>query len=461
MNMHRDSAGWMKIISRIRFLLLVFLPAFLSFAPSSRADVTILLEEPYSYDGALAGTGHAAVYLSHICAASPTELRRCSPGEFGVVISRYHNVGGRDWIAIPLISYLYAVEKPEDIPLIADARLEAALRDRYRRAYLESVAPDAPGGATPTGNWYELVGSAYDRTLYGFQIETTPEKDDEFIAHYNSAPNEESYKLVTRNCADFVRNVVNFYYPKAVGRSLIADWNVATPKHTAKSLVKYSHHHPELHFSTFVIPQVPGTIKRSKPIHGLVDSVFKAKKYEVPLLVLNPFVGGSFAVAYFVSGRFDPAHNAKMLDLFGNLENPLTENQRRLHQKSLQEILNAEPVNTEHADGATWRQFASSAQLQLDQTGQPILLGTINGASVQVGISRGNVLSGSAQPELARELLVARLREELRRGAPPKASDSQLSSDLLLLQRLQQTTAAETSSARATLSATNRRSGTR
>jgi hypothetical protein len=46
-------------------------------APRANADVTILLEEPYSYDGALAGTGHAAVYLTRVCAASPTELRRC------------------------------------------------------------------------------------------------------------------------------------------------------------------------------------------------------------------------------------------------------------------------------------------------------------------------------------------------------------------------------------------------
>jgi len=432
----------------------------LSFVPRSQADVTILLEEPYSYDGALAGTGHAAIYLNQICAESPIQLRRCTPGELGVVISRYHDVGGRDWIAIPLISYLYAVEKPEEIPLIADAKLEAALRDRYRRAHLESVAPDTSEGATPTGNWYELIGSAYDRTLYGFQIETTPEKDDEFIAHYNSAPNEDSYKLVTRNCADFVRDVINFYYPKAVGRSLIADWNIATPKHTAKSLVKYSRHHSDLRFSAFVIPQVPGTIKRSKPIHGLVDSVFKAKKYEIPLLVLQPFVGGGFAVAYFVSGRFDPAHDAKILDPLGNLEAPLTENQRRSHQQSLQEMLGTEPaVGSEHAR-ATWREFANSARLQLDEAGQPVLLGTVNGAAVRVGISRGNVLSSSTQPELVRELLLARLRDELRRGSPPKASDSQLSSDLLLLQQLQQSASANNSD-HATLTAANRRAGTK
>ena len=172
--------------------------------PSARADVAVLLEEPYSYDGAFAGTGHAAVYLTRVCAASPTVLRRCQPGEPGVVISRYHRIAGYDWLAIPLYPYLYAVDAPGDIPLFADNKLEAALRDHYRRKYLTQMIPDGPGGAVPGGDWYELIGSAYDRTLYGFRIETTPAQDDQFIAHYNAGPNKESYKLVSRNCADFV-----------------------------------------------------------------------------------------------------------------------------------------------------------------------------------------------------------------------------------------------------------------
>ena len=81
-------------------ILVVGLLALLTFgAVGARADVAVLLEEPYSYDGAFAGTGHAAVYLSNICANSPTSLRRCLPGESGVVISRYHRVAGYDWIA--------------------------------------------------------------------------------------------------------------------------------------------------------------------------------------------------------------------------------------------------------------------------------------------------------------------------------------------------------------------------
>jgi len=72
-------------------------------------QAALLLEEPYSYDGTFAGTGHTAVYLARVCAETPFQLRRCGPGEQGVVISRYHGIAGHDWIAIPLIPYLYAV----------------------------------------------------------------------------------------------------------------------------------------------------------------------------------------------------------------------------------------------------------------------------------------------------------------------------------------------------------------
>ncbi len=140
------------------FHLGILLFLLIAFTPKAHADITVLLEEPYSYDGALAGTGHTAVYLTRVCAASPVVLRRCRAGEHGVVISRYDRIGGYDWIAIPLIPYLYAVEDPEDVPLYADNRLVAFLRDQYRRSHLEELAPDRPTGEAPKGEWVQLVG---------------------------------------------------------------------------------------------------------------------------------------------------------------------------------------------------------------------------------------------------------------------------------------------------------------
>jgi hypothetical protein len=416
--------------TRVFFVLALLLTGL---APSGRADVAVLLEEPYSYDGALAGTGHAAVYLTRVCAASPTRLRRCEPGEQGVVISRYHRIGGYDWLAIPLYPYLYAVDRAQDVPLFADNKLEAALRDRYRRKYLESIVADGPDGATPGGDWYELVGSAYDRTLYGFQIETTPEQDDEFIAHFNAQPNRESYKLVSRNCADFVREAVNFYYPKASKRSVIADLDVSTPKHAAKSLVQFSNKHPELRFTSFVIPQVPGTIPRSRPVHGLVESVFKAKKYELPLLAFHPFVGGGLAVAYVASGRFNPAHNALVLSEDGDLDQPLSAQERQAYQKGLAEVTKASADENPGQEEAAWHHLLAGAQLQLDKDGRPVLQVRSAEGVVSVGITRDNVLSSAAPPQITEELLIARLRQELRSGRAPKTSELELRKDWKLL----------------------------
>src|SRR5262249_36906267 len=114
---------WVEM--RLRILIWAW-PILWWLTPSARADVAVLLEEPYSYDGAFAGTGHTALYLNRVCAASPTVLRRCQSGEPGVVISRYHRIAGYDWLAIPVYPYLYAVERPGDIPLFADTKLEAA-----------------------------------------------------------------------------------------------------------------------------------------------------------------------------------------------------------------------------------------------------------------------------------------------------------------------------------------------
>ena len=97
------------------------------------SSATLFLEEPYGKLGFFTATGHAAVYLSGVCADSPLVLRACAPGETGIVLSRYDGVGGYDWIDVPLIPYLYAVENADDVPLFADAKMVAFLRDRYRR----------------------------------------------------------------------------------------------------------------------------------------------------------------------------------------------------------------------------------------------------------------------------------------------------------------------------------------
>src|SRR5438067_11603349 len=167
---------------RIRVALTAFAVVVLAMGGlRARADAALLMEEPYAEFGAFNPTGHAAIYLNHICAESPTRLRPCRAGEPGAVISRYHKIDGYDWLAIPLVPYLYAVDRVEDVPSTADAALEVSLRDRYRRQHLLQFAPDiATGkkaGDAPGGEWTQLVGASYDRRIYGFQIQATADED--------------------------------------------------------------------------------------------------------------------------------------------------------------------------------------------------------------------------------------------------------------------------------------------
>src|SRR5580704_7862727 len=274
----------------------------------ARADAALLMEEPYGEFGAFNPTGHAAIYLNHVCAESPTRLRPCRPGEPGAVISRYHKIDGYDWLAIPLVPYLYAVERVEDVPVTADAALEASLRDQYRRDHLLAYAPDVAegkkAGEAPGGEWTQLIGASYDRRIYGFQIQTTPDEDEQFMNKFNDSRNDCHFNLLFHNCADFSRTLLNVYYPHGVHRNYFVDLGITTPKQVARSLTKYADHHPELHFSTFMIPQVSGSIHRSHPIDGVVESVVKSKKYVLPLAVLTPPVTAGLVVAYLTDGQF-------------------------------------------------------------------------------------------------------------------------------------------------------------
>jgi hypothetical protein len=384
------------------------------------------------------------VYLSNVCAETPVVLRACAQGESGVVLSRYDGVGGYDWIAIPLIPYLYAVDQPDAVPLFADAKLVAFLRDQYRREYLESLAPDLPDGGMPTGNWYEMVGSAYDRTIYGFEIETSPAQDALLISKLNRQPNRQRYNFVRRNCADFVREVVNTYYPHALHRSLFGDLGVTTPKQIAKMLAKYSHHHADLQSSIFVMPQVPGSVRRSKPVHGVLESVMAAKKYMVPLVILHPYIGGGLLIEYFGHRRFDPGRNAPILDADRELDTPITHDERLAFQSRMDEMSlpasASDPVVERKNEGKkevkTWERLQATAEPGLDAFGQPVLQMGISNDLGLVGLSRANILRFSGSSEFATRLVEARLREELKSGTARKTSHSDVQKDLVLLRQL-------------------------
>ena len=282
-------------------------------ASRADADAALLLAEPYDRPGGfnpVAHAGHAGVYLTRVCAATSTVLRRCRAGEAGVVISRYDRVGELDWVAIPLMPYLYAVERAADVPTFATPDVVLTLRDNYRRAQLRDIVPDAPSAEPPRTRWTQLVGAAYDRQIIAFSVTTTPEQDDALIAEMNGGENRRRFNVFVRNCADFARDLLSRYYPSAMRSSFIADMGFTTPKQIAKALVRHGTRRPDVGLTAYLIPQIPGNRPESRRARGVFESLLKTKKYSVPLAIVQPWVPVGLAAGYVATGRFNPHRHA-------------------------------------------------------------------------------------------------------------------------------------------------------
>src|ERR1700751_1374149 len=139
-------AEWLSTREQARRLwLFILLLISLAGVSTARGEVALLVEEPYGFFGSINPTGHAAIYLNRVCAESPILLRRCQTGETGVVISRYSRIRSLDWVAIPLLPYLYAVEQAEDVPQWAEPASIAKLREVYAEAHLTSLMSAVKG----------------------------------------------------------------------------------------------------------------------------------------------------------------------------------------------------------------------------------------------------------------------------------------------------------------------------
>ena len=292
----------MLSMRKIRIFTFVFIILGVFCCARGHAHVALLMEEPYGIFGALNPTGHIAIYFERICAETPVTLRRCEPGEMGVVIARYQGIDGYDWVAIPLLSYLYAVENPADVPAHVDRDTVARLRNHYRETHLESLGTTLSPGNFLHGGWTQLVGAAYERRIFAFRFQTTPQQDDALIRQLNAGPNRSHFDLLFSNCADFSRVLLDHYFPRAFARSIFPDAGMTTPKQTAYRLVRYARKHPETQLAVFEIPQIPGYRRSSHSAKG-IDESFVTTPYAIPIAVMNPYLASGLFVDYLVRGR--------------------------------------------------------------------------------------------------------------------------------------------------------------
>ncbi len=301
----------MRFSRAIRFF--IGLGLALAALPSGRAQAALLMENAAGISGIFNPTGHEALYFARICAASPTHLRRCTQGELGMVISRYKGVGGYDWLAVPLLPYLYAAaENPRNIPERADHETVNGLRVAYHDAQLTGLE-DVPEGGRIKRGWNQLVGASFERRIYAFRFETTPEQDDALIAHLNARTNRSHFNIFFGNCSDFSSHVLDLYFPGVFRRHVLPDGGITTPRQVAYELVRYARKHPELRLTVLEIPQIPGYRRPSRKNQSVAASLLLTGDV-VPVALLNPFVAAAMVADSLLWGRYPlPLAQAEVL----------------------------------------------------------------------------------------------------------------------------------------------------
>ena len=287
--------------NRVIFFVVVLAAGF--FCARGHAQSALLMEEPYGFFGALNPTGHNAIYFERICAETPVKVRPCEPGELGAVIARYQGVEGYDWVAVPLIPYLYSVENAADVPAHVDHDTVVDLRNRYREEHLQTLSANLSPGNLVHGGWTQLLGAAYERRIYAFRFKTTEAQDDALIEKLNAGPNRTHFNLLFNNCADFARVMLNDYFPRTFRRSIFPDAGMTTPKQITYKLVRFARKNPGTELAVLEIPQIPGYRRRSHSAKTVDESIVTTI-YAIPIALVNPYLAGGLLVDYLVRGRY-------------------------------------------------------------------------------------------------------------------------------------------------------------
>ena len=198
------------------------------------------------------------------------------------------------------------------------------LRDQYRRKHLEAVAPDRDRRRrlrAGTGmNWW--VRPTTERCTHS-KSKPLRRRIEAFIERYNSSPNRSHFHTVSYELRRFRQGCDQLLLSESPasqrGRRCRNDHSQADGEDPDQVQRPPS---SNCEFSRFVIPQVPGSEARSTPVHGVVESFLKSKKYIVPSAVASPIFAGCVVAVYVGTGagRFDPAQQALVFNAERDLE---------------------------------------------------------------------------------------------------------------------------------------------
>lgn len=405
----------------------------------------------------ITGTGHTAVYFSNICAATPVKLRLCRPGELGSVMSTYINIGedqAYEWNIVPLSVYLYGVEDPGNRPIFGSVQVKQLLEERYRENYLSDYCETTSCRTSAKAEWREMVAATMIRSVYIFAVDTTVRQDEKFIAEFNNLPNKNNFNGVTRNCADFTRNVINFYFPHAVYRDYLNDFGMESPKAVARTFTRYAIHHKELNFRVMHFGQVPGTIKRSSEVRAGTEQLYRSKKLLIPLALFADHALPVVVASYLLTGRFNPERTYEKysaegpdIDDFGAQQSAASPDERvelvgtkkewKQYRKALNSTVEASKnVIEEHDLSHFFKDLDRDGTATVDRDGSLWIGLSEDGEPLRVGLSASNALSPGSNAQLAYKFFLARTERELKDPKHSRETMMEFNLDWAMLQRI-------------------------
>ena len=442
-----------RLISAASFIF-SFLVAFLV-CPCARASVGVVLNESLDESmDRITGTGHTAVYFSNICADSPVQLRLCRPGESGSVMSTYINIGEDhpyEWNVVPLSIYLYGVEDPQNRPIFGSAQVKHLLEERYRKKYLSQYCDSNACRTSQKSEWREMVAATMIRSVYIFTVDTTVEQDEKFIAEFNNLPNKNNFNGVTRNCADFTRAVINFYFPHAVYRDYLNDFGMQSPKAVARTFTHYALHHPQSNFRVMHFAQVPGSIKRSSEVRSGTEQLYRSKKLLIPMVLFADHVLPFVAASYLVTGRFNPEHTFEKYPTSGpgvELQQVAatsddcvqlvgTAGEWKQYRKALDSTVQAsKDIIDKHDLSHFFKDLDREGIATVDEDGSLWMDLWEGGEPLRIGLSASNALAAGSNPQLAYKFLLARTRGILKSPKHSRETMLEFDQDWTMLQHI-------------------------
>ncbi len=409
----------------------------------------------------------------------PFVLRKCREGEDrGAVIATYPDFGSKneyDWFALPLIPYLYGVETRHQIPLYANGEIRLLTRESMRQRYLSAVVPRGTDGKLPRGRWVEIIGTALNRDVYGFTVRTTPEQDEKFIKKYSVLENGSSFNVFYKNCADFTKDIMNFYFPKSTRRDVINDFTMTTPKALSRSFTKYAKKRPDLLLRVTKYAQLDGTIMRSFGNRNFTETAFTSKKYVITEALTMPILIPLFAGTYFATGYFSidkayykyPSIEAARLNLAETtqkMQHHLVEPEETIesidkkrkieklrvfgekkHWKGYRTAISA-LVSNAIRDGyfidakevkSFFRDLEHQSEPFYDSNGDLMLKVDNYGKASLLGLTRTNILKPETDVRLAYKLMLVKMKEELGASEKNRVTFYELEENWRLLKELQ------------------------